>query len=142
MPLYSFSFTVPAGTSKTSPKEVEMKLHEGVVCKIDIHFPKGCHDLVHVTIWHEGAQIWPNNPDGTIVGDGETVTWREHYKLIKPALLIARCWSPSASYDHEIKIRINILPEWVLLPQLLLGKLLRVMGKLASVIVGEEMEGG
>lgn len=130
--LYIWHVTVTAGTVQTAPAEEKVKVRTGVITKIEVKFPRGCHGLVYATVSHRLTQLLPFNAKGGAAADDETVSGEYFWELKKGQTELAlRCWSPDATYDHTITFRINILPRKVatMIPVIdLLTKLLRRMG--------------
>ncbi len=110
-----YAITIPANTLESAPVEQEMKLTAGVIQRVHILFPPGCHSLVKVRIMEGGHQYLPTNPEGEIASDDEV--WKaddEYYELKEPYILKVACYSPGTIYPHDIRIRIGILrPEEV-----------------------------
>lgn len=107
---YDFPITVPAGTSKDDPVITDMKLTAGVVNYVEVRFPFGPNFDVYVQINQGGHQLWPTNPDSAFRDDGRAIGFVENYELIKGAVdLTAICYSPAATYDHLIIVRLGIL---------------------------------
>lgn len=130
--LYIWHLTVTAGTAQTSPAEQKVKSRTGVITKIDVKFPRGCHGLVFATVSHRLTQLMPFNAKGGAAGDDETVSGVYFWELKRGQTeLTLSAWSPDATYDHVITFRVNVLPKRVatMIPVIdLLTRLLRRMG--------------
>ena len=114
MPIYTTSLTVPAGTSTTSPANVEVKVNEWTIIRFDVFFPPGCAGLVHIAVYYGSEQIAPKPAGSSIRGDGETVSWPEEWRCPeKPCPITFLGWSPSASYDHTVLLRVITRPDAV-----------------------------
>ena len=114
MPIYTASLTVPAGTAQNSPASVEISVNEWTVIGFHVYFPPGCAGTVHIAVYYGSEQIAPKPTGASIRGDGETVSWPEEWKCPeKPCTLTFLGWSPSASYDHTVLIRVVTKPEHV-----------------------------
>ena len=115
--LYEFDIEVKAKTKKDSPKEQELNLTHGIVHRIEIEFPAGCRGYVFLVIYHRQHQVWPSNLDDAFDAEGYTIPMTEHFDLTEPPHnLLVKAWSPQATYDHTITVRVGILPKEVLLP--------------------------
>lgn len=115
--LYEFDIAIPAGTTKDSPVRQELGLTKGVIHNLDVTFPPGCAGEVHITLARGLHQIYPTNPDGSIKSDALTVTGKTFYYLgTEPYQVEAIGWSPNASYDHVLTVRLWILRPWQLMP--------------------------
>uniref|UniRef100_A0A6H2A163 Uncharacterized protein n=1 Tax=viral metagenome TaxID=1070528 RepID=A0A6H2A163_9ZZZZ len=108
--IYRFSLTIPAGRTKESPLEKEMKLTEGYVTLVEVSFPPGPHGEVHVAIRDGLHQVWPTNPEESFAWDAYTGHFPEQYLLDSaPYTLTLQGWAPDASYDHDIVSRLVVL---------------------------------
>ena len=119
--LFAWDITVPALTLATAPLTQTLKLSYGIITKIDIKFPAGCHGLVNIRLLHEESPLIPNNKDTWLTGDNETVAIPEYFELTTtPYALKFVGMSPGTTYAHTISVRITILPKTVasLLPLL------------------------
>jgi hypothetical protein len=119
--LFAWDITVPALTLATAPLTQTLKLSYGIITKIDIKFPAGCHGLVNIRLLHEESPLIPNNKDTWLTGDNETVAIPEYFELTTtPYALKFVGISPGTAYAHTISVRITILPKTVasLLPLL------------------------
>lgn len=84
----------------------------GVITKLDIKFPPGCHGLVKVRIFRSRFQLVPLSKDEWITGDGESVPTEGFYDLsVTPSELEFVGCSPGTTYDHTVTVRIQILPK-------------------------------
>jgi len=130
---YDFAVTVTAGKTKNTPKEQTLKLTKGVIHYVEVNFPAGCRGYAFMTLRHQEHQVWPTNPERAFSGEGYTIPMQEYYKLYsEPYSLKAVAWSPDATYDHTITVRIGILSEEELEPVKettnLLQKFLKLLG--------------
>jgi len=131
---YAWDINVPAGTSESSPVTQILKLHKGVITKIEIKFPPGVHGTVKVRIFRWEAPLVPLNRDGWITGDGETVRYNLYYDLNQePYWLKFLAVSPNATYDHMITVRIEVLPKEIALTAVLLNKLINIFRRVFGV---------
>lgn len=131
---YDFAVTVPAGTAENDPVTENLKLTKGIIHRVEVDFPAGCRGYVSLVIMHGGHQLFPENREGSFNAEGYTIPIDEHYPLLsKPYSLKAVAWSPDASYDHTITVRIGILDERVMSPLVELGGNLKKFLKLVGV---------
>jgi len=56
--LYPKSLTIPANTPSDKPVETTIVIKDPVVTRLGVHFPAGCHALVHVAVFYGRLQIW------------------------------------------------------------------------------------
>lgn len=130
---YSFTVVVPAGTTEDSPITQLLPLSHGIIHSIEVRFRAGTDFRVKCRLYYHESQAFPSNPGGELVEDGRAITSREHYPITTaPLELKVKAYSPTASYEHTIYIRIGVLPEWVLTPfrglSGLFGKFFKMVG--------------
>ena len=115
---YDFSFTIPANTPRKTPEELDCKLTNGIIHRVEVAFPAGCAGLVFLAIRKGLHQVWPTNPDGAFNTDGYTIAFNEYYQLFSaPYKLTLEGWSLDDTYDHTLEVRIGILPAEILMPE-------------------------
>jgi len=109
---FSWDITIPADTSEKDPLEKDLTLTHGVITRIDVKFPPGCHGLVKVRLFRFDSQLIPLTRDEWVTGDGETVPTALplHYELLEEpyALKFVGC-SPGAQYKHTVTVRVNVM---------------------------------
>lgn len=119
--LFAWDIVVPANRLATAPLIQTLKLSYGIITKLDIKFPAGCHGLVNIRLLHEESPLIPLNKDTWLTGDDETVPCPEYFELTTaPYALKFVGKSPGTTYAHTISVRVTILPKTVasLLPLL------------------------
>lgn len=109
--LFSFDITVPAGTADTAPYQFNLPLIGGMLERLDIKFPAGCHGLVKVVIVHNGAVLVPFSSNQKVTGDDEVIGTPIGI-LLSPnnCTLRFEASSPNCTYDHVIGVRIEVNP--------------------------------
>jgi len=108
---YEYTLLIPAGTEENNPAEVDALVEPGVLTYAEVGFPNGCHQLVHVVIVEGKFQIAPRNPEGTMAADGYVIPIHPNYPLKRGHnMLKLKGWSPNTAYEHEIKVRLTVLP--------------------------------
>jgi len=129
---FAWDILVGAATLVTAPKTQILKLTSGVITKIEVKFPRGCHGLVKVRLLHQEAQLLPLSRGEWVTGDNEAVVFPEFFELwTTPYQLKFQAISPTTSYAHTITVRITLLPKTVasMIPVIeLLTRLLTRMG--------------
>jgi hypothetical protein len=130
--LFAWDITVATGTAEASPKSEILKCTAGIITRIELKFPAGCHGLVKVKILRSEFRIVPLSDFGWITGDDETVGSNMYFSLqdIPTELKFVAC-SPGTTCPHTITVRVTILPEKVAsqLPLMdRLGKILKYFG--------------
>jgi len=115
---FVFDKVVKKNTSETNPDTIELlPLAWGIIHEIKVFFPPGCRYSTNVQLLDGLHQVFPANTGGSAGGDGEAVGGLDWYSMERPGpLLFLRAWNTSAANDHEIKIRIGVLPREILLP--------------------------
>jgi len=112
--LFAWDITVAANTLASNPSTQTLKLTRGVITKVDVKFPAGCHGLVSIRLLHEESALVPLNKDTWLTGDDETVPISEYFEFdTAPYSLKFVGKSPGTSYDHTITVRVTILPKEV-----------------------------
>jgi hypothetical protein len=110
--LFEKALTVPAGTLKTAPAEVDIDICPGVITRISVEFNYGPNYLVSAYVRQALHQIWPLNPEGAVKSDGLVVSSQEFDPVPEPPyILTCGAYSPGCTYDHEIYFHIEITPE-------------------------------
>jgi len=109
---YAWDITIPADTGEASPVTQLLKLTRGIIKRIDIRFPDGCHRMVKVRIFRYESQLVPLSRDEWVTGDGETVPTEPFYELLEAPyqLKFVGC-SPGTKYKHTVTVRIQLLGE-------------------------------
>uniref|UniRef100_A0A6M3Y2N6 Uncharacterized protein n=1 Tax=viral metagenome TaxID=1070528 RepID=A0A6M3Y2N6_9ZZZZ len=131
---YDFAVTIPAGTLESAPIEQELNLTHGIIHRVELEFPAGCRGYAYLAIYHREHQILPTNINEAFNGEGYTIPIDEHFDLTEPPHnLLARGWSPNATYDHTITVRVGILPEEVVSPLTGVGAMFKKFFKLLGV---------
>jgi len=130
---YAWDITVPANTLESSPKTQKLRITFGVLTKVEVKFPSGCHGVVKVRLTRGGIRrVAPLNPDEWVTGDDESVTWHTYIDLEDyPRDLDFTACSPGTLYEHRVTVRLELLPRRVasMIPVVeLLTRLLQRMG--------------
>jgi hypothetical protein len=75
-------------------------------------FPSGCSGLVHLAIDVYEHQAFPTNPDGSFIGDDQTITMYDSYPITEaPYSVKLRGWSPSATLEHTVYVEISVTEQ-------------------------------
>jgi len=107
-----FSLSIPANTSSSSPKTLDIELPVGVIHKLDILFPPGCCGLVGVAIFQGVHLIWPSYSDEWFSTDGETITFEEFYEVRRGLTTFTlKGYNTDDTYSHTIVFRFGILKK-------------------------------
>ena len=114
---YHFSVPVPAGTTESSPVELDLKLTHGVIKYLAVGFPTGCKQRVKARLYDLEHQIFPANPDEPACWNSGIEGGEEHYKLEEaPYALTVRAYAPTATTAHTLTVFVLLLPVEVAEP--------------------------
>lgn len=109
---YNFAITVPAGTAQASPKTETLELTKGIIHRVEVEFHAGCKGYVSCRLKHHLHQLYPTNPQGVFSTDNYAIPIDDYFELkAEPYSLKFEGWSPNATYDHEIIIRVGVLSD-------------------------------
>lgn len=132
--IFADTFNVPAGTSATSPVTRQLELVVGIIHQIEVTFLDGPENEVDVVVRRALHQIMPTNEGASIVGNNITVRASLHQPIRDVPLGVEiDAWSADADYDHEITVRVHLLPEEVLAPP---REELGILRRLSRAILG------
>jgi len=131
---YAWDVTIPAGTAEASPKEQILKLTKGVITRLDVKFPPGCHGLVKVRLLRSEFQLVPLSRGEWVTGDGEVVQTEPYYELEEtPAELKFVGCAPSTAYSHTVTVRVSVVPSEVGAPWQVLRDFVNIVKKLMGI---------
>jgi len=106
---FCWDITIPADTQEYDPLESWLKLGSGIITRIDVKFPSGCHGMVKIRVFLESLQLAPLSEDEWVTGDDETVPTETGAELTDhPYKLKFVGCSPDTTYDHTITVRIEL----------------------------------
>jgi hypothetical protein len=135
---FSWDVTVPANTKEADPVEDWLELPKGIITKITVKFPAGCHGMVKLRLFKEALQVMPLSEDEWVTGDNEPVLAEPMTDLLDfPYKLKLIACSPDTTYDHKISLRIEVQEEEVAG----IGKLTRLVQTLLDALGIETEEG-
>jgi len=111
---YAWDITIPANTLLTAPVEQTLKITNGVIVRISVKFPSGCHGLVKMRLLRWRFQVVPLSGGEWLTGDDETVDFPEYYEITKdPFELKFVGTSPGTCFPHSLAVRVVVLPKAV-----------------------------
>jgi len=111
---FCWDITINADTKEDEPYTDWLHVPKGVITRVDIKFPAGCHGMVKVRLFLEALQFVPLSEDEWVTGDDETVPTETGIELVdKPYKLKLMACSPDTTYDHKITVRIEVKLEEV-----------------------------
>jgi hypothetical protein len=131
---FAWDITIPANTLRSEPYEQMLHLQRGIITRIDVKYPRGCHGNVGVRLFCHESLILPFSRGEWLTGDDEAVRADMYFPLEPiPYELKFHGHSEGCTYDHTVTVRITILPKTVasFIPVIeLITKLLERMGVL------------
>ena len=111
------TYTLTADDLEATPKEINMRLSQGMIHQVDILFQDGCKFKNLVQIHKGGSQVWPTNRQGYFSGNATVVSFREFYPVKKgDNEFTARIWTTDATVLGTVVIQIGVLPRGILQP--------------------------
>jgi len=111
---YCWDITIPKDTEEDDPVTQTLKLSKGVITRLDVKFPAGCHGMVGIRITRYEAPLVPLARESWLTGDDETVPTEGYYELFEaPSQLKFVGCSPDTDYPHTISVRVQVLPKEV-----------------------------
>ena len=114
---YTTEITFTRATTRESQESKTLKCAKGVIHRIDVVFPAGCHGKVNVAIFVGGHSIAPSTEGQTYKGDDEVISIPEFIELGKELNIVTISgWNEDNVYEHRILIRIYVLRKKFLLP--------------------------
>ena len=107
---FSTKITIPALTTADDPEIVVLTTTNMRIIGLDITFPDGCVGLVECWIEYQGRQIFPYNPDGTFVGNGQTIHTAPQFDLLGPPFgLLIYGINSDDTFDHTLYIVVDAI---------------------------------
>jgi len=131
---FAWDITIPADTPETSPEEQTLKLTKGVITRMDVKFPPGCHGLVHVRLLRSEFQLVPLSRGEWVTGDAETVPTEGYYELTEtPAQLKFVAFNDDDTYDHAVTVRVSIIKQEVAAPWQIIRDFVAILKKMMGL---------
>jgi len=110
--IYSHDISTPKNKEKADEQITELKLTAGIIHQVDIVFPSGCAGLASIALFHGLHQLWPTNPEEYFHTDGETISFKEFYRLTtEPYIIEAKTYNLDTAHAHSIIVRIGLLKQ-------------------------------
>lgn len=136
---YSFELVVEPANTVSNPAVTTMKLHAGIVRRVQIQFPPGPAYTVRCFITNGVVQLLPTNVNGYYKGDNIIVDascWFD--TSVFGNTLYAVGWNVGARYRHTLTIMIDVLEkeelETVYAPKYLLNTTQLLVDYLSQVL--------
>jgi len=110
--LFSKSFTVLTTHTESAPLTAILPIAHGIINRVSVWFPPGCHGLVYCKLKHHEHTIFPSTEDMYLTGSGFPVEWDEYYESYQPPYELKFVgWSYGTVYSHVITVNVVILPR-------------------------------
>lgn len=132
---FAWDITIPADTKEATPVERKLKITHGVITKMEVLCPPGCHKMVKVRLLKGKLfGLLPTNPDEWIRGDEFPITYETYLPIDDmPYELDFQACSPDTDYPHTISVRIEMLKEDVAAPWQTVKDFVSILRKLLGV---------
>lgn len=107
---FSTKITIPANTTSDDPIIVTLPGTNMRIIGLNITFPSGCVGLVECSIDYQGRQLFPYNPEGKFVGNGQTISIHPQIDLLGPPHEISIVGvNADDTFEHTLYIIIDVL---------------------------------
>ena len=152
---YRYALVVPADTKKTAPVSREIYLPAGIIHRVIVKYPPGCHQRVYFAIFCGEHKQFPSTPvtpepppapvpadwydryappgGDWFCGDNENIDFPEHCENKEGWHWFLKGYSPGANYDHLITVRIGVLKEEEISPFTIVKDLVAVFKRVLGL---------
>lgn len=125
MSLFYIPVTIPKNTPASTPQIETIEIQSGIVHRIHISIPSGHAGLTGVRVLRGLHQVAPTTGSEWFQGDDMELDYQEYIEVAEaPFELTIESYNADDTYAHTFRVGIGVLPEWVLLPQVLLKDIL------------------
>jgi len=108
---HTVNMVVSPNTQERAPATATLKLTRGKITAIQVGFPRGCYQLVHVQIYHGGWQICPWSRASDLAYEDYVYDMTYDYPMdIEPFILTMRGWSEDETFKHKIMLGVEFVP--------------------------------
>lgn len=134
MPVYAYQITIPANTPSSSPYEVRKTVRGYELRRIIVLIPDGHFGLTGLRVIYGVDNIIPDNPDGWIIGNDESVPFFVYFKLPeRETTLRFQGYNLDDTYDHSFYVRVEVLEEDEAKPLEAVNELANMLKKLLGL---------
>jgi len=130
---FKFQDTAPANTLKAAERVKDLKLTVGIITHGSLTFPMGCAGLAYGALFVGSHQVYPLNPGEYENGNGVTIEWDDYQSVKKGDHWTLRTYNEDIKYEHTVTLRLDILPETIAAPWLILKDLASIFKKLLGL---------
>jgi len=107
---FATEITIPANTTRADPTVVTLDTANMRIIGLDITFPDGCVGLVECSIDYQGRQVFPYNPEGKFVGNGQTISIHPQLDFIGPPFDLSIVGiNTDDTFEHTLYVVIDVL---------------------------------
>ena len=107
--LFQKKVTIPITATETAKIHETLRTAVGILDRLWIEFPAGCHGLVNIQVFQAKTPLAPSEQNQTLVGDDVTFL-STHNTEIKQGYetLDIYGWAVGTTYSHTIVITANV----------------------------------
>jgi hypothetical protein len=121
MSFFHKTISVPENTAEAAPHIETIDIQSGVVHRVHISIPSGHAGLTGVRVLRGLHQVAPTSASEWFQGDDMELDYQEYIEIAEaPFELTIESFNLDDTYAHTFRVGIGVLPEWVLVPQLML----------------------
>ena len=106
-----FSATIPAGTPKSAPVQINFAMPARVVEEVEIIVPPGPRGEVGFQLGTSGSQIIPITPGQFIVTDNEEIHWPLEGQIDSGAWQMIAYNTGSFNHTIEVRFLVNLVQQ-------------------------------
>ena len=130
---YRYALLVPADTPVNAPVEQEIFLDAGIIHRVIVKFPPGCHQRVYFALYQGANKQLPTGPAAWFCGDGENIDFREHIETKHGYHWYMKGYSPGTLFAHTITVRIGVLREQDISPFTIVQDLVAIFKRMMGL---------
>lgn len=107
MPVYTRQLSVPAGTPQSNPETTTIAVEERWVDRAVRFAPPGSNATVNVELRFGEARLLPEEGESAVILPATTDPEPVAYRLPgSPSEVEFRAWSPNASFEHTLTLKL------------------------------------
>lgn len=106
-----WEYTIPANTLEVDRIKVECKISPGLLTKLVVYYPPGCHGLARCRVFLGQKPVAPRTPAHYLAGNGMAITLDNVNEFITENIpvLTWEVWNVDDTYPHTPWM----LAEWI-----------------------------
>ena len=134
--LYAEQITFTKNKTEAEATRYSFKVRKGVIYRIWITFPTGCHQLVKLRLLIDEHNFLPVHKYAYIRGNGFVFEFPMMFEIKEePSTITIEGWNEDDTNDHTIDIYVLILDKSLVLP---VGATEGILESLSSLIITKE----